>query len=153
EQLTRMLRAGIPFSNAPGTAYEYSNYGFALLGRIVARVSGQPYDQYVTGHVLQPIGMSSTTLHVSAVAANRLARGYRSADDGWKEEPVLAHGAFGPMGGMLTTVRDLSKYVAVYLSAFPPRDGPETAPIRRASLREMQQVWRPSGTSVVRDTT
>jgi hypothetical protein len=41
--------------------------------------------------------------------------------------------------------------VAVYLSAWPPRDGAETAPIRRASLREMQQLWRPSGTSVSRD--
>jgi CubicO group peptidase (beta-lactamase class C family) len=36
-----MMREGIPFSNPPGVAYEYSNYGFAILGRIVARVSGQ----------------------------------------------------------------------------------------------------------------
>ena len=39
-QLTEMLRGGIPFSNSPGVAYEYSNYGFAILGRIVSRVSG-----------------------------------------------------------------------------------------------------------------
>ena len=47
ESLSRMMRGGIPFSNAPGVAYEYSNYGFAILGRIVSRVSGQPYDEYV----------------------------------------------------------------------------------------------------------
>ena len=41
EQMAAMMRAGIPFSNAPGVTYEYSNYGFALLGRIVARVSGR----------------------------------------------------------------------------------------------------------------
>src|SRR5919204_5417671 len=35
-QLTEMLRRGIPFSNAPGVAYEYSNYGFAILGRMEA---------------------------------------------------------------------------------------------------------------------
>src|SRR5712691_698599 len=35
EQMTALLRAGIPFSNAPGIAYEYSNFGFAILGRIV----------------------------------------------------------------------------------------------------------------------
>ena len=40
EQLSQMLRGGIPFSNAPGIAYEYSNYGFAILGRIVVNVSG-----------------------------------------------------------------------------------------------------------------
>ena len=39
DQLSRMLRAGIPFSNAPGVAYEYSNFGFAILGRIVSNVS------------------------------------------------------------------------------------------------------------------
>jgi hypothetical protein len=46
------------------------------------------------------------------------------------------------MGGMLTSVSDLSKYVGAFLAAFPPRDGAETGPVRRASLREMQQVWR-----------
>ena len=43
EQFTRMLAGGIPFSTAPGTNYEYSNYGFAILGRVVSRVSGLPY--------------------------------------------------------------------------------------------------------------
>ena len=38
EQLSAMITAGIPFSNAPGIAYEYSNFGFAILGRIVANV-------------------------------------------------------------------------------------------------------------------
>jgi hypothetical protein len=55
------------------------------------------------------------------------------------------------MGGMLTSINDLSKYVSVYLSAWPPHDGPETAPIRRASLREMQQLWRPAGATIARD--
>jgi len=151
EQLSRMLRDGIPFSNAPGIAYEYSNYGFAILGRVVSRVSGKPYDEYVSQNILQPLGMTSTTLHPSKVAANRRAIGYRWEDERWKEEPSLAHGSFGAMGGMLTSIRDLSRYVSVLLEAWPPRDGPETGPIRRASLREMQQPWRPSGMRVVLD--
>src|SRR5207247_5099316 len=51
----------------------------------------------------------------------------------------------------LTSVRDLSRYVGVYLSAWPAHDGAEDAPIRRASLREMQQVWRPAPAVVLRD--
>jgi CubicO group peptidase (beta-lactamase class C family) len=145
-----MLRGGIPFSNAPGLAYEYSNYGFAILGRIVSNVSGQRYDDYVAANILHPLGMTSTTLEASKVPADRLAHGYRWEDNQWKEEPLLPHGAFGSMGGMLTSVRDLSRYVGAFLSAWPPRDGPETAPIRRASLREMQQVWRPAPASVTR---
>ena len=151
EELSRMLRNGIPFSNAPGVAYEYSNYGFAILGRIVSRVSGQPYDEYVTANILKPLGMSSTTLHPSKVAPNRLAIGYRWEDEQWKEEPALPHGSFGAMGGMLTSIRDLSRYVGAFLDAWPPRDGAEAGPIGRASLREMQQAWRPSGMRVVLD--
>ena len=83
--------------------------------------------------------------------ADRLAHGYRWEDAQWKDEPLLANGSFGSMGGMLTSVRDLSRYVGAFLSAWPPHDGPETAPIRRASLREMQQVWRPAPASVMRD--
>jgi CubicO group peptidase (beta-lactamase class C family) len=151
EDFSRMMRGGIPFSNAPGVAYEYSNYGFAILGRIVSRVSGASYDEYVSRAILQPLGMTSTTLHPSKVPANRLALGYRWEDERWKEEPPLPHGAFGAMGGMLTSVRDLSRYVSLLLDAWPPRDGPQTGPVGRASLREMQQPWRPSGTRVALD--
>jgi CubicO group peptidase (beta-lactamase class C family) len=150
DELSQMLRGGIPFSNAPGLAYEYSNYGFAILGRVVSNVSGQRYDDYVAANILRPLGMTSTTLEASKVPADRLAHGYRWEDSQWKEEPLLPHGAFGSMGGMLTSVRDLGRYVSAFLSAWPPRDGPETAPIRRASLREMQQVWRPAPASVTR---
>ena len=150
-QLGAMLRRGIPFSNAPGVAYEYSNYGFMILGRVVSRASGMPYEQFVTARILKPLGMASTTLEPSRVPANRLAHGYRWEDDRWKEERQLPYGAGGSMGGMLTSINDLSKYVAVYLSAWPPHDGPEAAPVRRASLREMQQMWRPAGATVTRD--
>jgi CubicO group peptidase (beta-lactamase class C family) len=149
-ELSTMLRGGIPFSTSPGTAYEYSNYGFAILGRIVANVSGQRYEDYVASNVLQPLGMTSTTLEASKVPARRLAHGYRWEDNQWKDEPLLPHGSFGSMGGMLTSIRDLSRYVSAFLSAWPPRDGAETAPIRRASLREMQQVWRPAPASAGR---
>jgi CubicO group peptidase (beta-lactamase class C family) len=150
-QLSRWLREGIPFSNAPGVAYEYSNYGFAILGRIVSQVSGMPYDEYISQQILRPLGMTSTTLHPSKVPEDRRAIGYRWEDETWKEEPALPHGSFGAMGGMLTSIRDLSRYVAAFLDAWPPRDGPEVGPVRRASLREMQQPWRPSTTRVVLD--
>ena len=150
EQFTRMLEQGIPFSNAPGVEYEYSNYGFAILGRIVTNVSGQPYRTYIAETILRPLGMASTTLEPGSVPADRLAHGYRWEDETWKEEPPLPDGAFGAMGGMLTSVADLSKYVGAFLAAWPPRDGAETGPVRRASLREMQQIWRSRPSIVTR---
>jgi CubicO group peptidase (beta-lactamase class C family) len=148
EEFTRMLQQGIPFSNAPGVAYEYSNYGFAILGRIVTNVTGKPYRDYISEAILRPLGMTSTTLQAASVPADRLAHGYRWEDEIWKEEPPLPDGAFGAMGGMLTSIADLSRYVSAFLDAWPPRDGPEKGPIRRSSLREMQQIWRSRPTTV-----
>lgn len=150
EEFEAMMRRGIPFSNPPGLAYEYSNFGFAILGRIVQNVSRMPYRQYVATNILKPLGMASTTLEPSSVAPDRLAHGYRWEDEQWKEEPQLRDGAFGAMGGMLTSVNDLARYVSAYVAAWPPRDGPESAPISRASLREMQQIWRSRPATVTR---
>ncbi len=150
EDLQRMIRGGIPFSNPPGVAYEYSNYGFAILGRIVANVSGMPYTRYLTTAILQPLGMTSTFMQAGAVPPARLAHGYRWQDEAWLEEPALPDGSFGSMGGMLTSVADLSRWVGFMLAAWPPRDGAEVGPVGRASLREIQQVARFSGGSAVR---
>ena len=151
DQFSRMLRSGIPFSNPPGLAYEYSNYGFAILGRVVSRVSGQPYRDYVTAAILKPLGMTSTTLQPSVVSAPRLAHGYRWEDERWKDEPLLPDGAFGAMGGMLTSMTDLSRYVGALMDAFPPRSSPDRGPVQRSSLREMQQLHRFDSASAVRD--
>jgi CubicO group peptidase (beta-lactamase class C family) len=157
DQVAAMIRGGIPFSNAPAIAYEYSNYGFMILGRIIGLVSDPgtknptaSYTKYVADNVLKPLGMTSTTLEPASVPADRLAHGYRWEDGQWKNEPLLANGAGGSMGGMLTTLSDLGRYVGAFLAAWPPRDGAETGPIRRSSLREMQQVWRPAPASVTR---
>jgi len=151
-QMSAMIRAGIPFSNAPGIGYEYSNFGFAILGRIVTNVSKVPYREYIATNILKPLGMASTTLEPTAVPARKLAHGYRWEDEQWKEEAQLKDGAFGAMGGMLTSVSDLGRYVAALVGAFPPSDGPETAPIKRSSLREMQQIARSRPTIVTRGT-
>ena len=131
-ELAAMLRTGIPFSNAPGVAYEYSNYGFAILGRIVTKASGTPYTDYVSTNILQPLGMRSTTLSPAAVPADRLAHGYRWEDEQWKEEPQLPDGAFGSMGGMLTSL-ERPRQVRRRRSWAPGRraTAPETGPVRR----------------------
>jgi CubicO group peptidase (beta-lactamase class C family) len=153
DEMAAMMRSGIPFSTAPGTAYEYSNFGFAILGRIVANVSGMPYARYVRERILMPLGMSVTTLEARSVPAHRLAHGYRLRDGEWIEEPQLPDGAFGPMGGMLTSISDLGRWVGVMLDAWPPRDEPDGGPLSRASRREMQQIARYIGASASTDST
>ncbi len=150
-ELSRMIERGIPFSTAPATGYEYSNFGFAILGRIVVNVSGMPYPRYVRERVLRPLGMTSTTLQAADVSASRLAHGYRRQDGAWLEEAQLPDGSFGAMGGMLTSIADLSRWVGFMLDAWPARDGRESGPVKRSSVREMQQVMRYNGASAVRN--
>jgi CubicO group peptidase (beta-lactamase class C family) len=150
-EMAAMMRQGIPFSTAPGNKYEYSNYGFAILGRMVAIVSGMPYARYVRQRILLPLGMTVTTLEASQVPANRLAHGYRRQDGEWLEETQLPDGSFGAMGGMLTSIADLGRWVAFMLDAWPARDGAERGPVKRSSVREMQQVTRYNGGTAVRD--
>jgi CubicO group peptidase (beta-lactamase class C family) len=134
---TRLLSDGVPFTRAPGIAMEYSNLGYALLGRIVANVSAQAYKDFVQKLLFTPLGMSSTGYDVAAAPQERRALGYRWEDAAWKLEPTMAHGAFGAMGGIQTSANDYAKWVAYLLSAWPPRDGADTGPVRRSSVREL----------------
>lgn len=143
--LTQWLRRGIPFSTPPGTRYEYSNYAFGLLGRIVTNASGVEYETYVRTQILAKLRMDASTFEFSQVPTANRAIGYRLQPDGtYLEEAPLPQGAFGSAGGLLTTATDLGKYVAFQLLAWPPRDDAETGPVRRSSVREMSHMWTPS---------
>ena len=136
---TRLLRAGVPFQRAPGTAYEYSNLGFAILGRIVTNVSGRPFEDYIQAEIMRPLGMAFTGYDYTKAPQERRALGYRWENGAWLREPDLARGAFGAMGGVQTSARDYARWIGLLLSAWPPRDGAETGPARRASVRELAQ--------------
>ena len=150
EGFQRLLARGLSFSQAPGTAYEYSNTGFALLGRLVERVSGERLQDYLSRRVFRPLGMSATVWRRQDVPAARLALGYGrrisnaspDAASALREEPQLGDGAYAAMGGLYTSMRDLARYAAFQLDAWPPRDDPESGPLSRASRREMQQAAR-----------
>jgi hypothetical protein len=93
--------------------------------------------------------MRSTTYVEAEVPEDRLVYGYVWRDDAFLEEPIDPYGALASMGGVFTTLRDLSTWVGEFTDAFPPRDDPETGhPLGRASRREMQQPQRPFGPSV-----
>ena len=145
------LRKGIPFSTPPGTRYEYSNYAFGLLGRVVTKAAGMPYEKYMQREILSKLRMDGTTYEFVEVPAASRAVGYRLKPDGtYSEEPPLPHGVFGSMGGLLTTATDLGRYVAFHLSAWPPRDDAEAGPVNRASVREMAHLWTPSNLTASR---
>lgn len=134
---TALLRVGVPFAGAPGLRMEYSNLGYATLGRIIGNVSGERYEDYIRDRIMRPLGMTATTYDfVSADQARRVI-GYRWQDNRWVREPDMADGAFGAMGGVVTSANDYAKWVGFLLSAWPARDGPEAGPVGRATVREI----------------
>lgn len=117
--------------------------GYAMLGRIITQVSGMPYQKYITEHLFKPLGMTDTHWEYEGLPADRLALGYRWEDEQWIPEPMLHDGAYGAMGGMITSIEDFSKYLGFLLSAWPAKNGPETGPVKRSSVREMCQLTAP----------
>jgi len=142
----QFLARGVTFNWAPGTRFEYSNLGYAILGRVITAVTGVAYPDYVRHRLLTPLGMTRTGYEAEEfeVPGRRtsgpggLARGYRRSAEGWSEVAFDPAGAFAPMGGIFSCVRDLTRWVAGFAAAFPPGGADGTHPVRRASRREMQ---------------
>ena len=63
-------------ATAPGTVTAYSNLGYSLLGLIVERVSGEPFERFVVERVLQPLGMKSSSFDQSVARSPAFSRGY-----------------------------------------------------------------------------
>ncbi len=134
---TALLATGVPFARAPGLGMEYSNLGYATLGRIISNVSGVRYEDYIRANLMRPLDMASTTYDVFASRTARRAIGYRWQDGAWLREPDMKDGAFGAMGGVETSAADYARWVAFLLSAWPARDGVDAGPVRRATVREI----------------
>lgn len=139
DDFTKMIAAGVPFSRAPQSAFEYSNYGYALLGRIIANASGMAYTDYIQRTILTPLGMAGSGFDVTKTPKAVYARGYRWENERWSPEPEMIDGAFNAMGGMQVSANDYAKWVAFLLSAWPARDGSDAGPVKRATVREMVQ--------------
>src|SRR5215212_6517449 len=86
-EFTAVLGQGVPFARSPGLGMEYSNFGYATLGRIVSNVSGTRYQDYIRRELMVPLGMRSTGYDVLASPPQRRAIGYRWQDNQWLREP------------------------------------------------------------------
>lgn len=125
----KTLIAALPhtkFDYEPGTRFNYSNIGYAILGAALARAAHQPYIDYVKQKILLPLGMTHSDFVATPELRRNLATGYDTLLAGhWDEEtPVRELAGRGykvPNGGLFTTVGDLARFVA-----FEMLGGPET---------------------------
>ena len=141
EALVAILKSGPSASTPVGTAYEYSNLSFSILGYIIKQASGLSYQDYIAKNIWQPLGMTQVAWEFARVPPKELVHGYKWQYGRWQEEPLLHDGSFAAMGGMIASIDSFSRYVALHLSAWPARDDREEGPVKRRSLREMHHPW------------
>jgi CubicO group peptidase (beta-lactamase class C family) len=141
-EFAEFLAGGVSLAWAPGTRFEYSNLGYAILGRVIAAASGEAYDQFVRTRLLQPLGMSATGFDADEFQTDRIARGYQGKAGAWQELPMDPNGSFAPMGGIFSCVSDLALWVSGFLAAFLAEDRQTGGhhPLHITSRREMQSA-------------
>ncbi|MEF3405361.1 serine hydrolase domain-containing protein [Agromyces sp. CCNWLW203] len=139
EEFSATLAEGIRCATVPGTAFEYSNLGYAVLGQIVERVSGMAFPDFVVRELVEPLGLD-VRFERPADAAVPLATGYRRAEgDGWLELPFTGPGVFSAIGGLFASASSLAAWGSWLAEA---STGAERGPLSAASRREMQQLMR-----------
>lgn len=131
--------SAVTLEQAPAMHDVYSNLGYALLGLVVHRTSGEPYDEFVRDRTLTPLSMVTATFHPESLGT-RFATPHRERDG--KLIPA-EHGpdrAYVSVGGLCASARELARFVTFQLNAWPPRDEPDPGPLCRASVRESHRV-------------
>lgn len=95
----------------PGSRWQYSNYGFLLLGVLIEKVSGRSYYDYVNDHIFKPAGMTATASDPEDQTVNDRSLGYtRFSGDGLRSNTDTLPYRGTSAGGGYSTVEDLLKF-------------------------------------------
>lgn len=129
----------------PGDAAAYSNYGAALAGYIVTRVSGQSYEAYIEEHIFAPLGMTHSTPRSPIPPALRAhaAVGYMIVEGDHQPVPeFMGQSAIVPAGGHAASAADMARFMIALLSDDAAGDSPSTAPriLNESTARQMHDT-------------
>jgi CubicO group peptidase (beta-lactamase class C family) len=97
----------------PGTAYRYSNSGYALLALVVEKASNLTFPQFLQKRIFEPLGMTGTLAFVEGdVAIGHRAFGYSATGEGWERSDQSPTSAVLGDGGVYSSIHDLAKWDA-----------------------------------------
>jgi CubicO group peptidase (beta-lactamase class C family) len=109
----------------PGTKWAYANHGFAVLGRLVEDVTGEPFAERMRSRLFEPLGMLGTDFVRSDRVRDRLAVGYklrRGRLRAVKDREI----AVAPAGSVFSSVEDMARYAAALIRGGEPVLRPDT---------------------------
>jgi len=126
--IDRFLREHMPAQVRPpttdfnsGANASYSNWGTVLAGRLVEIASGQPFDDYIQQHILEPLGMTHSTFRepVPQALSGDVSGGYEFEDGQLERKTFEYIHSAGPAGSLSATATDMAKFMLAHLQQGP----------------------------------
>ena len=137
EDLHRFL-ASAKVNNPPGKLVDYSNAGFAVLGHVLSLKVDRPYEDLVRGAMLDPLGLTNTTIRLTDGQRARLACGHSPKGE---EVPGWDFDVFAPAGGFHSDATDMLAFIEANLTPTDRPVGPALAAAqRRRSVGEAGEL-------------
>jgi CubicO group peptidase (beta-lactamase class C family) len=99
------------YKRKPGTYYDYSNVGFALLGYLVENISGKSFDEYCRENIFIPLGMTSTAWKLESIDISRKAVPYNIGLEPYQHYTSADY----PTRQLMTTINDISNFLLAYM--------------------------------------
>jgi CubicO group peptidase (beta-lactamase class C family) len=132
--LERRVRAlaDVPLARAPGSGFEYANDGYSVAGLMIQRSAGAPFETVMDERLFAPLGMRSTRFNGTDPAPDQ-AQGYLRQRGHTEARPLPLGRSAGPAGMVLSSARDVGRY----LSALLLRNVPGV------SEEAQREAWRP----------
>jgi len=129
----------------PGMAAAYSNYGTSLAGYIVARVAGQPYEQYIQENILNPLGMVHSTAQspIPPDLSSQASVGYTYVDGALKAFPdYLGQPAFVPAAAISASATDMASFMIAHLQngRYSDVNIPDARILKEATAQQMHST-------------
>ncbi|HKG24560.1 MAG TPA: serine hydrolase domain-containing protein, partial [Thermomicrobiales bacterium] len=145
----------LPLRTVPGTELLYSNAGFALLGRLVERVTGGEFWDETRRRVLEPLELRDTVARPDERVADRLALVADTNHTGSEVETynsVYWRGLAMPWGGLFGSARDLARFAGAFLDNGPRLLSPSGLALMTSDqargvsggVQSMRVVWHPA---------
>jgi len=108
----------LPLEFEPGTQFRYNNSDYVVLGAIIERVTGQPYERALAERIFKPLGMTDSGYDHHETVLARRASGYQATLDGYENAAFLDMSVPYAAGSLYSTVEDLFKWdQALYTNA------------------------------------
>lgn len=113
EMIDLIVRVDPPYDFSPGTAYNYSNSGYYILGYIVEKISGVTLGDFMQEHIFRKLGLNDTAMDKAEDIVHERAGGYEivsGAHIKFENTTYYPYTFPGPAGGLRSTVVDLAKW-------------------------------------------